>query len=194
MCAHFLMTSAEKKGVRPPAVKKGLKVSPTRHYRRLILNQEEKELAVRPILPGTFHSMDAVRKHTLSIGSEWGQTPSQIGFSHTLWRKPTPATRAETSNTNFPHTHTSRLCPAQQLDRGGTLPKVLILSCFFPGCCLHAWGRSILLLHLWLPSFSRGLLLFGPPVASSPPQPCSLLCKHRTSLPSLLLRRLMYNA
>ena len=40
------------------------------HRRRLLLIQEEKELAVRPCFPGTCHSMDVVRKHTLSIGSE----------------------------------------------------------------------------------------------------------------------------
>ena len=38
--------------------------------RWLFLNQEEKELAMRPVLPGTFHSTDAVRKHTLSVGSK----------------------------------------------------------------------------------------------------------------------------
>ena len=37
---------------------------------------------------------------------------------------------------------------------------------FSPRSCLHALDRSILLPHPWLPSFSRGLLLSGPPMAS----------------------------
>ena len=62
--------------------------------------------------PGTFHSMDAVRKHTLPIGSKEGQTPSQFRLSHELRRKPTAAIgestftkvlRAEAFNTVFPH-------------------------------------------------------------------------------------------
>ena len=63
----------------------------------------------------------------------------QIGFSHKLWRKPTPAIGestfskvlwAETSNTNFPPI--SEHCPTHQLDLRGVLPKVLILSRFLP--------------------------------------------------------------
>ena len=73
------------------AAKKGLKVSLHRHRGRFFPNQEEKELAMRPYFPGTFHSTDAVRRHTLSHGSKKGQTPSQIGFSHRRWRKPTLA-------------------------------------------------------------------------------------------------------
>ena len=37
---------------------------------QLLLKHEEKELAMRPVLPGSFHSMDAVREHTRSIGSK----------------------------------------------------------------------------------------------------------------------------
>ena len=48
---------------------------------RLLLKQEEKEHTVRlPHFSGTFHSIDAVRKHTVSNESKQGQTPSQIGF------------------------------------------------------------------------------------------------------------------
>ena len=49
--AHFLRTSAEKREVRMSAAKKGLKSLATRHRRRLLLNQEETELVMRPVLP-----------------------------------------------------------------------------------------------------------------------------------------------
>ena len=138
--------------------------------------------------------MDAVRKHTLSIGSKWGETPSQIGFYHKLWRKRTPAIARHCSTNHsgrdlqYEFSTISGLCPAQQLDLWGALPKVLILSRCFTGWCLHTWGRSILLPPPWLPSFSRRLLLSGLPVASSPLPPCSFLCGHHTSLPIRLLR------
>ena len=66
--------------------KEGAEGLTTRHRRRLLLHLEEKELAMRPLLPGTSHSTDAVRKHTLSIGSKWGQTPSHEDWP--LWNAP----------------------------------------------------------------------------------------------------------
>ena len=90
-----------------------------RRNRRFLLNQEEKELAMRPILP--WH-MDAVRKHTIHR-IQVGPNALPDRFSHKLWRKPTPAIaestfpkalRAETFNPDF--LDTSGHCPAQQLD------------------------------------------------------------------------------
>ena len=139
--SHFLRTSAEKRRKRT----EGLTV---RRIRRLLLNQEEKELAMRPILPWHFpFHLRCAQTHTIHR-IQVGQTPSQIGFSHKLRRKPTAAIGASTFSKVL-----------------GPRPPILIfhthfriLSCFFPGCCLHAWDRGIFLLHPWLPSFSRGLL------------------------------------
>ena len=46
------------------ALKNGLKVAPTGGQNWLLLNQEEKELAMRPILPWHIPLQDAARKHT----------------------------------------------------------------------------------------------------------------------------------
>ena len=157
------------------ALKKGLNASLTGTVHGSFLIKKKKSSPCGPYFSGTFHSMDAVRKYTLSIGSKWSQTPSQIGFSHKLWRKPTPAiTRhpsTKLSGRELPirilHTLQS-FYPVPQSDLlKCSFPKVLILSCFSPGCSLHAWDRSFLLLHPWLPSVSRGLLLSGPPTPTA---------------------------
>ena len=109
------------------------------HRRRLLLNQEEKVLAMRPVLPWhTFHSMVAVRKHTLSIGSKQGQTPSQIGFFHKLWRKPThcslhkvlgPRPFSHEFSTHFRASSSATVgslrCSSQNADRVLFLPRML---------------------------------------------------------------------
>ena len=111
-----------------------------------------------------------------------GTQPSQVGFfPQTLeetntghWRMfPPQSTRATTFQHEF-STHFKGIF------------EVLIVSCFSPGCCLHALDRSILLLHPWLPSFSRELLLSGNPAASSPHSPAH--CRHHTYLHNVLLR------
>ena len=80
--------------------------------------------------------------------------PSDPSWSLTPSRKPAPAITkhpsAKHSGTNFPHT--SGLCSTLQLDLWGALPKVLFLYRFFAWCCLHAWGRSILLPSPLMPS------------------------------------------
>ena len=90
------------------------------------------------------------RRHTLSIGSKSGQTPSayptnfeEANARHCETPLP-PSTRAELpiEFSTQTHTHTSGLYPAQQLHLRGALPNVLILSRFFLGCCLRAWDRS----------------------------------------------------
>ena len=92
MSARFLRTSPEKEGGTDVSIEEGTEGLTDRHRRRLLLNQEEKELAMRPVHPWhiPLHGRCAYT-HTLSIGSKQGPTPSQICFSHKLWRKPTPA-------------------------------------------------------------------------------------------------------
>ena len=136
--AHVLRTSAEKRkgeGTRgtDASTEEGTEGLTDRLRCRFLLYQEENELAVRPILPwqSPFHGRCAQKKKTCLIGSQWGQTPSQIGFSHKLWKKPAPAitrqpfpnnTRAETSSTIF---HT-----LQDIDQRNNW----ILEVLFPKC------------------------------------------------------------
>ena len=74
--AHFLRTSAEKKGgrgrggVRMSALKKGLNVSVRGIVAGSFFIRKKKSSPCGPYFPGTFHSTDAVRKHTLSVGSK----------------------------------------------------------------------------------------------------------------------------
>ena len=65
--AHFLRTSAEKKGVRMSAVKKRLKVSPRGIVAGSFLIKKKKSSPCGPYFPGTFHSMGAVLKYTHTI-------------------------------------------------------------------------------------------------------------------------------
>ena len=95
------------------------------------------------------------------------QTLEEAHASHCKTLPP-QSTRAKTSSTNSPHT--SGLCPVPQMD------------------LWDAKDRSIILPHPWTPSFTSGLLLSGPPVASEHPQPCSFLCEHQKALTSLFLR------
>ena len=69
-----------------PTLKKGLEVSPKGYVAGSFYIKKKKSSPRGPYSPGTFHSMDAVRKYILFIGSQQGQTPSQIGFSHKLWK------------------------------------------------------------------------------------------------------------
>ena len=64
-------------------------------------------------------------------------------------------------NTNLPHT--SGLLSSATIG-SSRCSSEKCKSCLVSSqeCCLHAWDRGILLLHPWLPSFSRGLLLVGP--------------------------------
>ena len=143
--------------------------------------QEEKELAMRPILllahatPWMLcvntHYRIQLGPHALQIGF-FPQTLEETNTVH--WRMlPPQSTRATTFQHEF-STHFKGIF------------EVLIVSCFSPGCCLHALDRSILLLHPWLPSFSRELLFSGNPAASSPHSPAH--CRHHTYLHNLLLR------
>ena len=73
--------TSEDKGVRTSALTKGLMVTPPGIVASSFGMKKKKSSPCGPHFPGTFHSTDAVRKHTLSIGSKEGQTPSLIGFS-----------------------------------------------------------------------------------------------------------------
>ena len=70
-----------------------------RNRRRLLLTLEEKSSPCGPYLPGTFHSMGAVRKHTLSIGSKKGPNairsafPTNFGGSQHRSLQDTPSTK-----------------------------------------------------------------------------------------------------
>ena len=57
-------------GARMPALKKGLKVSPKSYVAGSFCIKKKKSSPCGPYFPGTFHSMDAVRKYILFIGSK----------------------------------------------------------------------------------------------------------------------------
>ena len=60
---------SREKEVQMSALKKGLKVSSTGANAGSFRIRKNKSSPCGPYFPGTLHSMDAVRKHTLSIGS-----------------------------------------------------------------------------------------------------------------------------
>ena len=68
--AHFLKRSAEKRGVADVNIEEGTEGLTDRHRRPVPSVSGRKIASPGPYFPGTFHSMDAVRKHTLSIGSK----------------------------------------------------------------------------------------------------------------------------
>ena len=120
-----------------------------------------------PYFPGTFHSMDAVRKPTLSIGSNWCPNALPKSAFPTNFRgNQRPPLRGTFHRSLAPRTmirifHSFQGCVQRNSWIFEVLfPKVLILSRVFTISCLHAWRRSIFLPPPWLPSFSRGLFAF----------------------------------
>ena len=101
-----------------------------------------------------------MRKHTVSIASKQGQTPlpdrlllqasKEAIISH--WGTHiSPNAWAETINTDF-----HALWGFAQRNNG-----IVEVLRFFSGCCLCGLDRGILLLHPWLPSFSRVFCFLG---------------------------------
>ena len=136
--AHCIRTSAEKKGMRMSALMKGLKVSLPGATAGSFSNQKEKELAVWPALP--LH----IPPNRLSP-----QTLEEASASHCKTLLP-PTTRPRPPKRIF---HTLQ---------GFVQCHIWIFEVLFPKCSsclvlrrcfLHAWSRSILLLHPWLPAF-----------------------------------------
>ena len=120
--------------------------------------------------------MVAVRKHTLSIGSKWSQTLSQIGLSHELWKK----AKARHCETPF----RQALGPRPPIQNFHTLQDFVqrnnwIFEVLFPKCqsCLVSsfhivFTREVVVSFcgiLGCLHFPEGSCFFGPPVASSPP-------------------------
>ena len=140
MSAQFLRRSAEKRRSTDVSIEEWTGGLTARHRRQLLLNQEEKELAMRPELPWHFHSMD------LCANTHY---PSDPSGANALPNRPFPAniggsqrpplrdtlplsTQAETSNTNFPHTHTlqgfvigSLRCSSPSANLVSFLPRML---------------------------------------------------------------------
>ena len=114
------------------ALEKGLKVSPTGSVAGSFCIRKKMSSPRGPYVPGTFHSMDAVRKHTLSIGSK----------SPPLRETLPPSTRAETSFLRFFHT------PQGFIQRNNWIFEVL-----FPKCssCLVSSSDVV---------FTRGIVVF----------------------------------
>ena len=175
------------------ALKKGLKVSPTVASSFCI--RKKKELAMRPVLPDTFHSMDAVRENT--------HYPSDPSKARRLPDRLFPQTLEEANAGHCETPFHQALGPRLPLrvfhtHQGFVQRNNWIFEVLFPKCqsCLVSssdvvFPRGVAAFFsciLWLPSISRGFLLSGPPVAFSFPQPCSFLCRPHTFLPSLLLR------
>ena len=123
-----------------------------RHNRRLLLNQEEKDLAVRPVLSWhlPLHGRCA-QAHTILRVQEGPNTLPDRLVPQTLEEASarhyeTPFGQALGPRTLIQifHTHFRALSIATI----GSLrcsSKVPILSRFFTGCCLQAWGRRIIL-------------------------------------------------
>ena len=65
-----MRTSAERREVRMSALKKELKNSLTGTDAGSFRIRKKKSSPCGSSFPGTIHSVDAVRKHTLSIGSK----------------------------------------------------------------------------------------------------------------------------
>ena len=111
---------------------------------------------------------NAVCERTLSIGSKWGRTPSQIGFSHRLWRKPTPAIARHSFHQALGPRPLIRFLHTLQdfVQCHNSIFEVLFPECKSclvpPGCCLHPLDRSIILPNPWLPSIFQRAFAFCP--------------------------------
>ena len=105
--AHFLRTSAEKRERRREEGGGDVRI-----------DERAESLTVR-------HYRQLLKRPPKSASNFGGSQRQPL--DNTL---PSQSTRAETLNTSYPHT--SRLCPSHRLDVWGVLPKVLILSRFFP--------------------------------------------------------------
>ena len=144
---------------------KGLNVSTVWRNRRLLL-KKKKSSPCGPHFPGTFHSMEAVRKHTLSIGSRWGQKLFQTGFSHKLWKKPAPAIGGRSLNKVLgPTNPLARILHTLQ---GFVQCHDRVFEVLFPHtsnpCSLSLLDVVFAVWIIqtnWLPSFSKGLSFVG---------------------------------
>ena len=144
----------------------------TRPRRRLLLESGRKRArcAARSSLAHPTPWTLCVNTHYPSDPSR-AKRPSQIGFSHRPLEEANaghcktllpPSTRAETSKTNFPHTLQGFI------QRPTWIFEVLVL--FLPRMLSSRSGVVVvLLLHPWLPSFSRGRLLSEPSCGFSTP-------------------------
>ena len=197
--AHVLRTSAEKRegeGGRgtDARTEEGTEVLTERLRCRFLLYQEENELAVRPILPWhiPFHGRCAqiYLVYRIQVGPNalpdrlFPQTLEEASARHhetTLHQKlePRPPKHFSTHFKALSNATTGYLrCYSQSANLVLFLPEMLSLRVevvvFFSGIfgCLHFPEGSVFLA-------SCGFFT---------PQPCSFLCQHRMTLPSLLLR------
>ena len=143
--AHFLRTSAEKRAARMPALKKGLKVSPTKTVAGSFFIIKKKRWPCGSYFPGTFHSMDAVRKHTLHPDPSKAKRPPRSAFPTNFGgSRRQPFARHFLLQALGPRPPTRIFFTLQGFVQRNSwifevlFPKVIILSRFFRGCCLYA--------------------------------------------------------
>ena len=126
---------------------KGLKVSPTSTVACSLCIRKKKSSPCGPYFPGTFHSMDAVCRHT--------HDPSGPSEADRFLPQTLEEANARHCETPFHqalgpkllirifHTHSRALSSATIGSLRYSSHKVLMLFRFFLRCCLYAWCRSI---------------------------------------------------
>ena len=148
---HFLRTSAEKGGA-DVCIEEGSERSHQRQ-RWLLLNQEEKELAVRPVLPCHIPLHGRCAQTPTIPWIQGGPNAPPRSASPTNFERSqrwplgiAPSTRfpgQRPSSTNFQHT--SELYPVPRSDLRSALPTNLIVFYFSRRCCLYDLDRSVTL-------------------------------------------------
>ena len=153
--AHFLRTSAEKREVRSQR--------PAPLPVPFVSGRKRARHAAHTSLAHSIPWTRCANTHYPSDPSWAKRPPPQIGFSHKLWRKPTPAI------TRHPSAKQA-LGPRPLIQIFHTHFRALSSATIGSLRCSSQSANLVLFLP-WLPSFPRGLQLFGPPAASSPHSP-----------------------